>query len=55
MAVDPATRLERLVARHVAHGRTPEAAREWVLRNDEVNARLVDGTARRADGVVAWG
>ena len=52
--VDPAVRVERLVARHVAHGRSPEAALEWVLRNDEVNARLVDGTRSRADGVVPW-
>ena len=42
--VDPEVRTERLVARHVAHGRSPEAAREWVMRNDEVNARLVDST-----------
>jgi len=55
VVVDPAARLERLVARHVAHGRSPVAAREWVLRNDEVNARLVDGTQHRADGIVAWG
>ena len=54
VAVDPTTRLERLVARHVAHGRSPEAAREWVERNDEDNARLVDGTRGRADGVVTW-
>ncbi len=52
--VDPAVRLERLVARHVAHGRTPEAARAWVMRNDEANARLVEGTRSRADAVVDW-
>ena len=54
VAIDPAVRLERLVARHVAHGRTPEAAREWVGRTDEVNARLVDSTRSRADGVLPW-
>ena len=43
--LDDAVRVERLIARHVAHGRTPEAAREWVLRSDEANARLV---ARRS-------
>ncbi len=52
--VDPAVRLSRLVARHVAHGRSPEEAREWVERTDEANARLVEGTRDRADGVVAW-
>jgi pantothenate kinase len=45
-------RAERLVARHVAHGRTPEAAREWVLRSDEANARLVARGRERADVVV---
>lgn len=45
-------RVEWLVARHVAHGRTPAAAREWVLRSDEANARLVESTADRADVIV---
>ena len=46
------TRVERLIARHVAHGRTEEAAREWVLRSDEANARVIEPTATRADLVV---
>jgi pantothenate kinase len=45
-------RVPDLVARHVAHGRTEEAAREWVLRSDEANARLVAAAAHRADAVV---
>ena len=45
-------RVPRLVARHVAHGRTPEAAHEWVHRSDEANARLVAAAADRADAVV---
>ncbi len=49
---DETRRVERLIARHVAHGRTPEAAREWVLRSDEANARLVAGTRWRADVVI---
>jgi hypothetical protein len=32
----------------------PGGGAEWVLRNDEANARLVDGTRSRADGVVPW-
>jgi pantothenate kinase len=43
---------ERLVARHVRHGRSPAAAEEWVARSDEVNARLVEQTRPRADLVV---
>lgn len=55
VATDPATRLRRLVARHVAHGRTPADARAWVERSDEVNARLVAATRHRADAVLTWG
>ena len=50
--VDPDVRVERLIARHVRHGRTPEAARAWVLGSDERNAELVDRTRERADLVV---
>lgn len=45
-------RVPGLVRRHVAHGRPPDAAREWVLRSDEANARLVEEAAHRADGFV---
>ncbi len=49
--VDPPddVRLERLIARHIAHGRTPEAARAWVFRSDEANARVIARTRHRAD------
>ena len=47
--VDDATRLERLVARHVEFGKTPAAARAWVQRSDEVNAALVAAGAGSAD------
>jgi pantothenate kinase len=49
---DDELRVDRLVARHVAHGRSPQAAREWVLRSDEANARLVAASKHRADRVV---
>ncbi len=45
-------RLERLIARHIAHGRTPEAAKEWVVRSDEANARVIAATRDRADLLV---
>jgi pantothenate kinase len=46
------TRVERLVARHVAHGKTPAHARDWVTRSDEANARVIELTRGRADLVV---
>lgn len=42
-------RVRWLIDRHIAHGRSTEAAREWVLRSDEANARLVEATCERAD------
>ncbi len=42
-------RERRLIDRHVAHGRSPAAAEEWVRRSDARNAQLVTGTARFAD------
>ncbi|MEI5676596.1 MULTISPECIES: nucleoside/nucleotide kinase family protein [unclassified Nocardioides] len=50
--VDDVVRRERLVARHVRFGKSPEAAAAWVERVDEPNARLVDAAATRADVVV---
>jgi pantothenate kinase len=52
LELDPGERLARLIARHVAHGRSPQAARDWVLGSDERNAVLVSGTRSRADLVV---
>jgi pantothenate kinase len=51
---DEPGRVGRLIQRHIDFGRSPEAAREWVLRSDERNAQLIAGTADRADLVVAW-
>ena len=50
--VAPEVRIPRLIARHVQFGKSPEAAREWVLRSDERNARLVEATAGFADLIV---
>jgi pantothenate kinase len=49
---DEAARLERLIARHVEFGKTPDAAREWVMRSDQRNAEVIAPTRRRADAVV---
>lgn len=53
--LDDGMRLERLVDRHVRHGRTRAAAEEWVARSDEANAWLVVPTRERADLVVTAG
>lgn len=52
---DDAVRRERLVARHVRFGRTPEQARAWVEMTDEPNAVLIRQGRERADRVVETG
>lgn len=49
---DDASRVERLLARHVAYGKTEEEARRWMARVDEPNARRITATRFRADLVV---
>lgn len=52
--VDEALRLPRLIERHVQFGRTPEAARAWVMASDEPNARLIEPCKPLADWLVPW-
>jgi pantothenate kinase len=52
---DEAARIRRLVARHERFGKSPAAARAWVDRVDEPNARRVAAGRDRADLVVRVG
>lgn len=52
LAGDDEVRRERLVARHVLFGKEPGAARAWVERSDEANARVVAAGRGRADLVL---
>ena len=51
--LDDHRRHQRLIARHMAHGRSPAEAAIWALGNDQINAELVAATRRLADLVVA--
>jgi pantothenate kinase len=60
VASEEAVRVERLVARHIEFGKTPDQARAWVAATDDRNAELVAGTVGRADRVIVnaaagWG
>ncbi|MBG6215769.1 pantothenate kinase [Arthrobacter sp. CAN_A6] len=46
---DDQLRIERLIDRHVRFGKSPSAARSWVERVDEANARLIAATRSSAD------
>ncbi len=55
VATPDAVRLERLTARHVAFGKTAEAARAWALGPDQRNAERIEATRHRADVIVELG
>jgi pantothenate kinase len=50
--MDDGLRIERLIARHAAFGKSAEDARRWALGTDQVNATLVAATRCRADVIV---
>lgn len=51
--IDPRIRQQRLIARHIAFGKTADAARDWALGPDEANAALIRSGADRADMLLA--
>ena len=51
--VNEQVRMERLVARHRAYGRTEEDARAFAAGSDQANAEVIAATRGRADVVVA--
>ncbi|MEU8487983.1 nucleoside/nucleotide kinase family protein [Streptomyces sp. NPDC048641] len=53
LATDHETRLQRLIERHVAYGKSPTQARAWSLGSDQDNADLVSATMPRADLVLS--
>jgi pantothenate kinase len=50
--VEPGIRQQRLIERHVRFGKSDEDARAWALGPDESNARIIRGSAHRADHVI---
>jgi len=51
--VDDDKRISRLISRHIAYGKEPEAAKAWAKGTDEVNAKLIERGRTRADFIVA--
>ena len=50
--VDDEIRLQRLIARHIAFGKTPAEAESWSRGSDEVNAEIIEQTRSRANAVI---
>jgi pantothenate kinase len=51
--LDQASRLQRLIARHIRFGKSPEQARAWSTGPDQRNADLIAATKSRADLIIA--
>lgn len=50
--IDDELRIARLIARHVAYGKSKSAAEQWARGSDERNAELIALGAERADYVI---
>jgi pantothenate kinase len=46
------TRIQRLIHRHIAHGKTEQEAQRWALGSDEHNAKIIQATAAKADRII---
>lgn len=49
---DETLRQERLIARHIAFGKTPDAARSWSLGSDQQNAEMIAAGRAAADLII---
>lgn len=49
LQIDDEVRKKRLIDRHIQFGKSPDAAREWALGTDEVNAAQIAQNSSRAD------
>ena len=54
VAVTPALRQERLLARHMRHGRSRAQALAWIASTDDPNARRIDARRHLADRWLLW-
>ena len=50
--IDDELRIERLISRHIAYGKSKSAAEQWARGSDERNAELIALGAERADYVI---
>ena len=50
--VNDSVRIERLVKRHEFYGKDKKSALNWATGTDEINAKIVESTAARADVII---
>jgi pantothenate kinase len=52
ISINDSVRIERLVKRHEFYGKDKESALNWATGTDEINAKIVESTAARADVII---
>ena len=50
--INDSVRIDRLVKRHEFYGKDKESALNWATGTDEINAKIVESTAVRADVII---
>jgi len=50
--INDSVRIDRLVKRHEFYGKDKESALNWATGTDEINAKIVESTAARADVII---
>ena len=50
--IDDEIRMQRLIARHIKYGKTPQEAKEWSRGSDEANAEFIAKSANRAERII---
>jgi len=50
--IDDEVRMQRLIARHIKYGKSPQEAEEWSRGSDEANAKFIAKTASRAERII---
>jgi pantothenate kinase len=50
--INDSLRIERLVKRHEFYGKDKESAFKWATGSDEINAKIVESTAAKADVII---
>jgi len=50
--IDDEVRMQRLIARHIKYGKSPQEAEDWSRGSDEANARFIAKTASRAERII---
>jgi len=50
--IDDEVRMQRLIARHIKYGKSPQEAEDWSRGSDEANAEFIAKTSYKAERII---